>query len=74
MHGDTNSSPRHAPCSVRRATISHITDSSATSTQPKMLKKVRLKMLASFNVASEYTPNGKVNPHQPRLNGMPPRR
>src|SRR5690349_8516465 len=74
MHGETNSSPRQAPSTVRLPTISHITASNATNTQPDTLKNVRLKVLASFNVAREYTPNGKVKPHQPRLNGMPARR
>src|SRR5471032_513926 len=74
IHGETNNSPRHAPCTVRLPTISHITASNATSALPNTLKNVRFKVLASFNVASEYTPSGKVKPHQPRLNGMPARR
>jgi negative regulator of replication initiation len=53
MHGETNNSPRHAPRTVRFATISHISVSNATNTQPKTLKNTRFKVLANFNVARE---------------------
>ncbi|MNO06934.1 hypothetical protein D3C81_2289250 [compost metagenome] len=53
MHGETNNSPRHAPCTVRLATISHRLASSTTSTEPNRLKKARPRVLASFKVASE---------------------
>ncbi|MNF06447.1 hypothetical protein D3C80_2063980 [compost metagenome] len=53
MHGETNNSPRQAPCSVRRETINHIIANAMTNTLPKILKKLRFSVLASFSVASE---------------------
>ncbi|MNP46148.1 hypothetical protein D3C76_1401260 [compost metagenome] len=74
MHGETNNSPRQAPFTVRLATISHMAASAATSTRPKPLKKLKFKACPRRSVANAYTPNGKVNPHQPRLKGIPPRK